>query len=133
MADYSGVLSELREQRASLRKEITKLDSVISGLEEITKGEPQSSNPTTRRTYPYRGLTTAAAARKCLEMNGGAMNANTIAAELLEGGLKTNSKKFNRMIYNVMLRNEDFQSEDGMWSLVEDHNQRSEAVVNIFE
>lgn len=118
MTDYSGVLSDLRERRAALKQELAQLEDVIRTVETMAKDVAGATVRSQPKRRPYRGMTMVTAARKCLEVNGGGpMNAHQISAELLEGGFKTRSKKFNRMLYNVMFRSDDFHSESGMWSL----------------
>ena len=118
MSEYKGILSDLKHKRAKLAAQIKKLDTVISGLEEFASEDaPIATVPVARGSY--RGKTILDAARKCLEShNNEPMTAREIAEELMAGGFKSKSKKFHRLLYNVLYKDDRFQSKDAKWSYI---------------
>ena len=116
MPDYKGILVDLRHERDELRGQIAKLEQAISALEKIAPSEALNL-PAALRTLPYYGMTVVDAARMCLETNDQPMNTHELCEELLANGIQTKAKSFRTSVYSVLFRDEDFVSDEGMWSL----------------
>ena len=125
MAEYTKTLESLLAKQNILERRLKKLRGVIKGLEDLEREEGPGASltvltPSLGTGLPYRGMTVRAAARKCLEMNRQPMNAHEIAAELRDGGMETEAKKFTTTVYSILFRaSDEFESEGGKWSLCE--------------
>ena len=119
MAEYKEILSDLKRKRENLVAQIVKLNTVISGLEEFAS-ENATIAPVKVARVSYRGKTMLDAAYKCLELHHNEpMTSREIAEDLMAGGFKSKSKKFHRLLYNVLYKDDRFESTGGKWSLEE--------------
>ena len=126
MADYEGVLADLKARRAALDRERSELDPVIAGLERLvtaaSNGRPSQQTPTVP-PRAFAGLTMPQAVTKCLKLAQQPQSKRQIQDALMAGGVKA-GKSFGAHVYNTLHRlsgpDGPFRREpDGRWSLRE--------------
>ena len=124
VADYKGVLAELRAQRVALDQERGKLAVAISAIEALMPKSSQASGVDDSDQVPpraFRNLLVPDAIKKYLTMVQEPRLKKEIQEALLAGGVKR-SKSFSAHVYNTLRRlSKDggpFQQQsDGRWRL----------------
>lgn len=128
MADYQGVLADLKKKRAALEQERTQLDVAIAAIERLLASANQAGRtlPTEVRSISPRafaGLTMPQAIVKYLKQVQEPQTKMQIKEALKAGGMRL-SQNYGAHIYNTLHRlskpNGLFRREsDGRWSLRE--------------
>jgi len=98
VAEYKGVIAELKATRATLQEEIAELDTVIGTLEQMSQ-----NGGAARQAQPYRGLRLIDAARKALELAATPRKTKQLVTELETGGFKSHVKDPYRSLYRALL------------------------------
>jgi len=133
--EYTLVLRDLRQRKARLEAEVTKLETAISAIEslvgpltavsgtEIESGiKPIEEGQSTPLIGPYTGKTIIAASTDFLRTAGKPQHISNILDALKRGGLHTNSKNLYRTVYNTLntnLEKELSRTHGGLWGLKE--------------
>ena len=134
MADYAGVLADLKGRRAALTREVSELDEAIAAIERLVlrtslggtqAGIVPPANPSSSILVPSRafaGLNVQQAIAKYMIMVGGSQSTRQITEALRRGGLETKSRKPYAIVYNTLHRlsspTGSFErTEDGLWKL----------------
>lgn len=122
MADYKGVISELRMKRQGLQNEIARLDDVISALEQISQtGQTTSASASTSKLF--KGVTLIFAVQKVLELAAGEpLHIKDVIERLESGGFESRARRFYPSVYSTLYRlAEDngavVKTKDGRWGL----------------
>ena len=121
MADYDGVLVDLKSKLAALDKERTELVNVIAGLERLASGGPRKQVVVSSRTFS--GLSMPQALAKCFKIAQQPQTKRQLQDVLRSGGMRA-GKSFGAHVYNTLKRLSTtdglFRREsDGRWSLRE--------------
>jgi hypothetical protein len=126
MADYEGVLADLKARRTALDREKSELETMITGIERlISTSSGQARQPTAVSPRAFSGsLTMPDALTKCLKLaQQQPQTKRQIQDTLKVGGMKA-GKSFGAHVYNTLKRlsgpDGRFRREsDGRWSLRE--------------
>lgn len=131
MADYKGVLDELKLRRLALDAERANLDKAITAIEALIPTVNQSSRSVFGTTQvpgvtprAFAGLTMPQAIEKCLRLAQQPQTKRQIQDALRAGGMRASAKSFSAHVYNTLHRlSKDggpFRREsDGRWGLSE--------------
>lgn len=99
MADYKGIIAELKAKRATLQEELAELETVIGTLEQMN----QNGRPV-RKRQPYEGLSLLDASQKALELAGTPRKTKQLVTELETRGFKSQVKDPYKSLYRALLR-----------------------------
>lgn len=100
MADYDGVITELKAKRATLQEEMAEIDTVLGTLEKMMS----HNDVRAQEAQPYRALGLVDAARKALELAGRRRGTTELLTELKTGGFKSHAKDPYISLYRALLR-----------------------------
>lgn len=120
MADYEGVLADLKARLTTLDRERGEIEKTIAGLARLAPTN-QARLPVPPRTFA--SLTMPDALKKCLKLAQQPQTKRQIQESLKAGGVKV-GKSFGAHVYNTLKRlsgpEGPFRREpDGRWSLRE--------------
>lgn len=134
MADYAGVLRELRAKKEALGAELRQLETVIGGLEKLTGATPRPPASTaapvtitdTQGSYPkgaFDGLSMPQALMKILADRGEPMSKLQLKTIIVGSGMHAGTN-IGSHIYNTLHRLSQGdgvirREPNGMWSLRE--------------
>jgi hypothetical protein len=108
MADYAGVLEDLRTRRQALAREAAELETAIAALERLSGVTP--SGPAVLATnvavFPpsLRGLTMPQAVDKYLRWANRPVTTREVQDGLKAGGVSAEAKSFSNQVYNTLHR-----------------------------
>lgn len=127
VADYKGVISDLRMKRNALEHEMKRLDDIISELERMT-GKAALQSSLTASARPFRGETLKASIEAVLDSGREFLAIKDVIARLEQGGLESKAKRLYPSVYSTLFRmSEDdgpvVKSKDGKWGLRKWQNQ----------
>ena len=121
MADYEGVLSDLKARRAALDQERETLETAITALERLppVTGDDENHTPVARRAFGRMNLPEALTKYATIVQS--SATTSQIADALRAGGMRAKAKSFNNQVYNILRRLSDaggpWQREsNGRWS-----------------
>ena len=97
MADYFGVLTDLKIQRKALLDEADDLGGVINGLERLVAKESALERPLT-----FQGMNLAQAVRAYMESVNRPQTTREVVEALKAGGVPSAAKTFANQVYNVL-------------------------------
>ena len=107
VADYKGVLGDLRLKRAAIDRERERLDTAIAAIADLVSAEPphQATQVEIPQVTPraFSTLTMPQAIDKCLRLAEHPMTKRQIQDTLRAGGVRA-SKSFSAHIYNTLHR-----------------------------
>jgi len=120
MADYKGVISDLRTKRDALAHEMRRLEEIIAELERMTGKAPQDGMSASSR--PFRGQTLKASIEAVLDSERSFLPIQEVIRRLEQGGLESKAKRLYPSVYSTLFRlSEDdgpiVKSKDGKWGL----------------
>ena len=137
MADYKGVLNELRSKRVAAQREVDRLDTAIGAIEDLVSVPENRSNQATQpveslKVSPraFSSLTMPQALNKCLRLAQRPMMKRDIQETLRAGGVRA-GKSFSAHVYNTLKRlSKDGgpfyrESAHGPWALSEWQSSRT--------
>ena len=101
MADYFGVLTDLKTQRKALLDEADDLEGVINGLERLVAKE-SASKPALERPLTFQGMNLAQAVRAYVESVNRPQTTREVAEALKAGGVPSAAKTFANQVYNIL-------------------------------
>lgn len=126
MADYTGVLTDLRSRREALIRELRELETAIAALERLA-GDPtvaiaiQSMSQPTVTKGTFDGLTLPQAVDKYMRMMNRPLITRQVVDALRAGGVPADAKSFANQVYNALHRmsgeNGVFRREGNAWTL----------------
>jgi hypothetical protein len=133
--EYTFVLRDLRQRKATLEAEVSKLEVAISAIEDLvgpltpvsgteigTSIKPLDEGQSTPLIGPYTGKTIVAATTDFLRTAGKPQHISNILTALKRGGIHSNSKNLYRTVYNTLntnLEKELSRTHEGLWGLKE--------------
>lgn len=124
MADYEGVLADLKARRTVLDRERSELETVIAGIERlISTSSGQTRQPTAVSPRAFSGsLSMPEALTKCLKLAQQQPQTKRQIQDILKAGGMKAGKSFGAHVYNTLKRlsgpDGRFRREsDGRWSL----------------
>lgn len=125
MADYEGVLADLKARRTALDRERSDLETVIAGIERLvsTSGGQTRHQPAVS-PRAFSSLTMPDALKKCLKLAQQQPQTKRQIQDTLKAGGTKVGKSFGAHVYNTLKRlsgpDGPFRREpDGRWSLRE--------------
>lgn len=127
MADYEGVLADLKARRVALDRERNELDIMISGMERFMSTPALNGQPRQQATISPRAFSTLTmpdALKKCLKLAQQQPQTKRQIQDTLKAGGAKVGKSFSAHVYNTLKRlsgpDGPFRKEiDGRWSLRE--------------
>jgi hypothetical protein len=128
MADYIGVLNDLRGRRAALRKELEELDTAIGALERLAGANRNGHQPATVSSRAavaavpsLRGLTLANAVVAYMTAIGQPQTTRQVVEGLKAAGVNASAPSFDTQVYNALNRmtgeSGQVSREGGLWLL----------------
>jgi hypothetical protein len=121
VADYKGVIGDLRMKRDALAHEMARLDDIIQELERMSGKLPfQGAMSVSDR--PFRGQTLKASIEAVLDSANEFLSIKDVINRLMAGGLESKAKRLYPSVYSTLFRmGEDdgpvVKSKEGKWGL----------------
>ena len=120
MADYEGVLTDLKAKRSTLDQERERLNTAIVAIESlvVSAGREEPRPAISPRTFA--GLNMPQALVKYAKVAQQPQTTSQVAGALRIGGMRASAKSFQNQVYNILRRLSDsggpWQREsDGRW------------------
>jgi hypothetical protein len=114
MADYRGVLADLRAKRGALAGELEQLDAAIAALEKIVQRQsptlvmPAGPVGPPKPTLPsYEGMTLPRAVQAHMQFVDKPQTTRQVIDGVRAGGMDSDAPSFDTQVYNVLNRNSD--------------------------
>ncbi len=119
MADYLGVVTELRVRQKALAAEIAELGAIITGLERLaTTGTSERAEPS---IVSFGGKTLPQAVRIYMESVARPQTTRQVVNSLKAGGVSDAAKSFVNQVYNALHRGSkpggDYVRDGDKWRL----------------
>jgi hypothetical protein len=112
MADYEGVLADLKAKRAALDRERERLNTAIAAIEPLVVSAGREEVRPTVSSRTFAGLNMPQALAKYAKVAQQPQTTGQVTGVLRAGGMRASAKSFQNQVYNILRR---LSEPDGPW------------------